>query len=490
MPNPPTKVAISYNWTTEEHGDANSKTSVAKGQVEEFCQHLQALGVPVIRDTGGLKLGDDLLEFMRRIGTADHVCVFLSEHYLKSANCMNELVIAWENLQHQPQAFEQRVHVWVMPSANDLFAHNDTFTRQWADYWIKERDRQKAVLDEQDAKGLGSGGRPEYERIRRYPEAIDKIFPKLKGTICARSIAELKEWASKTFPPPTPEEEAAQLAEVYAGTVAEMNVILSDHPKVADFISQHCPGVVVKKGNVPQLSDAVRQQQFCEMKHFETLEKKLHSFSGLNLDLERLARFIGGMAVLTVNREWVLNQRRAWLAGCALFPGRDSKYGMDDMNPHFLPLLTNALAEGCLDIDRPFATDDERVLNDRPTRSKGIGPDAMRESKLYFIDKIVRPDEKNLIFNRDSDDEVNAVFKRIPKLLKYARWTQHDPYYTTDPKLEPFRKLIRNDMNLEDLLLIFPEGKGSDLEDVVDAVPLFKSLHNINKSIQQRRTTV
>ena len=288
---------------------------------------------------------------------------------------------------------------------------------------------------------------------------------------------------------PTPEEEAAELAKIYAGTVEFMDTILRDCPKVADFITHHWPGIVVVKGSLRQLSDLLRTHQLTDMSHFKALEAKLHEFTGLNHDLDRLDKFIGGLAVLCVSRDWVLLQKRAWLAGCALFPGSDSRYGMDDMVPHFLPLLTHALAGGCVNLNRLFETDEWRNLDDRASRSKGIGPDAVRESKLYFIDLIVKSDDKNLKLDRTSDDEVNAMFKRIPALLLAAR-ESGDPYYTTDPKLQPFLHFIRSELKLTDLLLILPQGGASSLEDVLSGpVPLFKSLYKIFNTLQSRRSS-
>lgn len=66
------------------------------GRVEEFCTKLEAAGIKIVRDTKDLPLGDRISTFMREmIGNSDRVYLFLSEAYLKSPNCMYELLTIW-----------------------------------------------------------------------------------------------------------------------------------------------------------------------------------------------------------------------------------------------------------------------------------------------------------------------------------------------------------------------------------------------------------
>ena len=49
-------------------------------------------GKKVLRDMTALGLGDRFSRFMQRLGSGDRVFVILSDKYLKSPNCMYELL--------------------------------------------------------------------------------------------------------------------------------------------------------------------------------------------------------------------------------------------------------------------------------------------------------------------------------------------------------------------------------------------------------------
>ena len=80
------KVAISYAGKQEREGENH-------GAVERFCKSLTKRGVPILGDRQDLKLGDDIKAFMRRIGDSDFLCISLSDDYLRSPNCMYEVLV-------------------------------------------------------------------------------------------------------------------------------------------------------------------------------------------------------------------------------------------------------------------------------------------------------------------------------------------------------------------------------------------------------------
>ena len=82
------KVAVSYSWQEERSG-RNA------GAVDAFCARLRTADVEIIRDVSELSHGESILAFMRSIGASDFLCVFLSDGYLHSPNCMYELLVAW-----------------------------------------------------------------------------------------------------------------------------------------------------------------------------------------------------------------------------------------------------------------------------------------------------------------------------------------------------------------------------------------------------------
>ncbi len=109
MPATP-KVGVSYSWKEEREGAHH-------GAVDRFCASLRKAGIEVIRDQDEVQHGECLSEFMRDLGASEFLCVFLSDGYLKSPNCMYELLVAWQRSMDNPKDFRRRVKVWVMPGS-------------------------------------------------------------------------------------------------------------------------------------------------------------------------------------------------------------------------------------------------------------------------------------------------------------------------------------------------------------------------------------
>lgn len=66
------KVGVSYSWRTEKEGPH-------AGTVASFCQLLEAAGVQMLLDIHEVDFGDSLTDFMKELGTSEHLCIFLSE---------------------------------------------------------------------------------------------------------------------------------------------------------------------------------------------------------------------------------------------------------------------------------------------------------------------------------------------------------------------------------------------------------------------------
>ena len=87
-------VFISYAW-----GDEREEI------VNKIDQALQNKGLKIIRDKRDLEYKGSINEFMERIGRGDCVIVVVSDKYLRSPNCMYELVEIADN-----KDFQNRTH--------------------------------------------------------------------------------------------------------------------------------------------------------------------------------------------------------------------------------------------------------------------------------------------------------------------------------------------------------------------------------------------
>jgi len=87
-------VYISYAWGEEREEIVN-----------ELDQSLQARGIKIIRDKRDLGYKGSIKEFMEQIGRGLCVIVVISDKYLRSRNCMFELVEIAENKQFFDRIF-------------------------------------------------------------------------------------------------------------------------------------------------------------------------------------------------------------------------------------------------------------------------------------------------------------------------------------------------------------------------------------------------
>lgn len=94
MPGYEQTVFISYAWGGER-----------EEIVDQIDRSLQERGLKILRDKRDLGYRGSIREFMERIGQGNCVIVVVSDKYLRSPNCMFELVEIAENKQSYDRIF-------------------------------------------------------------------------------------------------------------------------------------------------------------------------------------------------------------------------------------------------------------------------------------------------------------------------------------------------------------------------------------------------
>ena len=117
-PLPIPEVFVSYAWNPE-----------SCAIVDQLEQALGEHGIRLLRDRGQVRYKDSIRDFMRRIGRGKCVVVLISEKYLKSENCMYEMVeIA------KAHAFRERIFPIVLADANFYRAiERVSYVSHWED---------------------------------------------------------------------------------------------------------------------------------------------------------------------------------------------------------------------------------------------------------------------------------------------------------------------------------------------------------------------
>ncbi len=147
-------VFISYAWGGESEEIVN-----------QIDQALQEHGLKIIRDKRDLGYKGSISAFMERIGLGNCVIVVISDKYLRSPNCMFELVEIAEGKQ-----FHDRVFPIVLSNAE---IYDPVKRLEYVKHWELKREELAQAMKEVDPANL--------QGIREDIDLYDRIRDKVSG---------------------------------------------------------------------------------------------------------------------------------------------------------------------------------------------------------------------------------------------------------------------------------------------------------------------
>lgn len=154
MPDYEHEVFVSYAWGGEREDVVN-----------QIDKSLQERGIKMIRDKRDLGYKGSISQFMERIGQGNCVIVVISDKYLRSPNCMFELVEIAEGKQ-----FHDRIFPIVLGDA-DIY---DPVQRLgYVKHWEAKRAELAAAMKDVDPANL--------QGIREDMDLYDRIRDKVSG---------------------------------------------------------------------------------------------------------------------------------------------------------------------------------------------------------------------------------------------------------------------------------------------------------------------
>ena len=154
-------VFVSYAWGGEREEIVN-----------QIDQAMQARGIRIIRDKRELGYKGSIGEFMERIGRGNCVIVVISDKYLRSKNCMFELVEIAENKQ-----FSDRIFPIILTDAR---IYDAVERLEYVEYWEKEKarlnERIRGLSDFANLQGI----REDLDNYDRFRDRISGLTNTLK----------------------------------------------------------------------------------------------------------------------------------------------------------------------------------------------------------------------------------------------------------------------------------------------------------------------
>ncbi|MEM7603176.1 MAG: toll/interleukin-1 receptor domain-containing protein [Verrucomicrobiota bacterium] len=475
------KVAVSYSWKEEREGEHVEL-------VDAFCDALWQKGITIVRDKDQVEFGESLAEFMRGIGESDHLCIFLSDGYLRSPNCMYELYIAKSRSQDNPAEFRSRIKVWKTPNVGDI---SDLERRaEYVRYWRGESERLKRLVEELGVEGLDPQSLKQYRLTKEFAENVDGLLAFFADTLTPGSFTEFQSWAQSEFhltgEDESSEENEAKYEKLYDTVVLELNQILNRDDLLCEFVRQTCDDLVVESGDKWALSESVRSREFDDAVPFlESIGEQIKSASLSPIALDLMAEFVGGLVVLTVNRDWVLSQQNLLNAGAVFYPSihRDNPfvYLPDKGRANFLEIVASALMETSARLTKVFGPLQEirELIPPLPIKGAAITEaDLLHELKRHLV-KHVLGQETPI----ENDKVLERQFSNVRRLIARAR-KKGNPFIVQDETFRPVIELISRDLELPDLILIFPSGDDHEDSILKDSVIAMTELYEIHESIE------
>ncbi|MEP2298005.1 toll/interleukin-1 receptor domain-containing protein, partial [Algoriphagus sp.] len=178
MPSDSHAVFISYAWGGESEIVAN-----------EIDQAISSAGITLIRDKRDLGFKGLIKEFMEQIGQGHAVILVISDNYLKSPNCMFELLEVQKS-----GDFYQRVFPLVLP---DAAIYKSTGIISYLKYWEDQIDELNEAIKKLDSFADTQGIRDDIDLYTDIRGAIAKLAATFRN-MNTLTVAEMR---SQDFAP-------------------------------------------------------------------------------------------------------------------------------------------------------------------------------------------------------------------------------------------------------------------------------------------------
>lgn len=161
---------VSYAWGPEKSADPDRRA-----KVDEFCARMEAAGIHVVRDSTDNQIGRSLRAFEERVGQADRVFVFMSDEYVQSPHCMNELLHVWKNSLEDPETFRARLRPFTLRDTA-IFTPEDR--QSWAAHWRERFENLESGL-----RDLGESDFCEYRLMREFQLKVSDMLALIADTL-------------------------------------------------------------------------------------------------------------------------------------------------------------------------------------------------------------------------------------------------------------------------------------------------------------------
>ena len=177
------KIYFSYAW-----GDKKEQGKSREKVVDELYVSLENDGFDVIRDKMDLGYGGLISQFMKDIGKGNLILVFISDKYLRSPYCMNELYEIYMNSRGNKAEFVKS----ILPINIEFINLSDPeILEKYFEHWASQTKKWELLIDKRKSQ-VNEGQTDEWQRIKKINQNFGDLTDYIRD-INASSLDLLKE---------------------------------------------------------------------------------------------------------------------------------------------------------------------------------------------------------------------------------------------------------------------------------------------------------
>jgi internalin A len=173
------EVFISYAW-----GDDTPAGKIRDQAVNALCTALEKDGFRPVRDRDEMRSGDLISAFIRRLTRADLVVAVISDKYLRSPYCMDEIHGLWQKSQEDPALLAGSLVPIVLPEVKIGRLQDRA---HYLRYWKAQREELETLQREFGAD-FSLLSQREFRLVRNFAQDVDAILAFLQDVLMPRKL--------------------------------------------------------------------------------------------------------------------------------------------------------------------------------------------------------------------------------------------------------------------------------------------------------------
>lgn len=164
------EICISYNWNDVL-------------VVERIDKYFQKENIILVRDVRDLEYGTSIEEFAKRMRRGEYAICVISSHYLKSINCMYEMV----QLLKDDEFLEEKFCPILVDSSFSRGELSEEEIENYANYWLEKINKQNELIDKISDNALKMRPIEHLKKIQEIYKEIRDVMYALKKYIYVKT---------------------------------------------------------------------------------------------------------------------------------------------------------------------------------------------------------------------------------------------------------------------------------------------------------------